>query len=397
MTVVSDQTQNVSISLVKTVTTLGRVSVKASTELVRPGTTSDVYSVNAAPQTAAAALGGSGNLNTGYSAMASVPGVNVPQGQQGWYQPVYIRGGDLDQVGWEFDGIPVNRSYDNAPQTFLTSLGQQELQVYTGGTNATADASGIAGYVNQVVKRGTTPGFYSLSYGIGTPTYYNKISVEAGGATPDQNFSWYVGTLAANTSYRYINNSNGAGEQGFFYPLNTTFFGAPGDSFTPGFTYGIAQTQDRESVVNLHFGMPHRDGTLKDDIQALYLTSFLLMPYYSSINDLGGPANVYPQTTLGLGPLQFGDGLVYNGPQMGAPDPTQVVPYLYPSTPHTFKQTSPRIFAIPTATKSRSKNCSISGTSQHFVPAHLRLWDVLDVVHPRTGRWRGARVLLLRR
>ena len=141
ITVLADHVQDVSIALVKSITTIGRVSVTATTELVKPGTTSNVYSVNAAAQQAAASLAGSGNLNTGYSAMASVPGVNVPQGQQGWYQPVYIRGGDLDQVGWEFDGIPVNRAYDNAPQTFISSLGQQELQVYTGGTLATSDAS----------------------------------------------------------------------------------------------------------------------------------------------------------------------------------------------------------------------------------------------------------------
>jgi len=344
ITVLADQVQNVPMALVKSITTLGRVSVTASTALVRPGTTSNVYSVNTAAQQAAAALAGAGNLNTGYSAMASVPGVNVPQGQQGWYQPVYIRGGDLDQVGWEFDGIPVNRSYDNAPQTFITSLGQQELQVYTGGTLATSDASGIAGYVNQIVKRGTTPGFYGLNYGIGTPTYYNKVSAEAGNATPDQNFSWYVGTLAANTNYRYINNTNGAGlESGFFYPLNTKVFFAAHDSFTPGFTYGAAQTQDRESIVNLHFGIQHHNDTSKDDIQALYLTSFILMPYYSSVNDLGGPANVYPETTENPpnGVLAYSDGWVYNGPQFAPPQSSQVVPYLYPSTPHFWGQTVP--------------------------------------------------------
>jgi hypothetical protein len=344
ITVFADHVQDLPIALVKSITTIGRVSVTATTELVKPGTTSNVYSVNAAAQSAAAALAGSGNLNTAYSAMASVPGVNVPQGQQGWYQPVYIRGGDLDQVGWEFDGIPVNRAYDNAPQTFVSSLGQQELQVYTGGVLPTSDSSGISGYVNQVVKRGTTPGFYSFSYGIGTPTYYNKVSAEAGGATSDQNFSWYVGTLAANTSFRYINNSNGAGlESGFFYPLNTKVFAAPNDSFTPGMTYGIQQTQDRETIVNLHLGVPHHNGTSKDDIQALYLSSFILMPYYSSVNDLGGPANVYPVTTENapIGVLSFSDGWVYNGTQFAPPNSAQVVPYLYPSTPHYWGQALP--------------------------------------------------------
>jgi TonB dependent receptor len=280
-------------------------------------------------------LAGSGNLNTGYAAMASVPGVNVPQNQQGWYQPVYIRGGDLDQVGWEFDGIPANRSYDNAPQTFISSLGQQELQVYTGGTLPSADASGIAGYVNQVVKRGTLPGFGDVTYGIGSPAYYGKVSAEAGGATPDQNFSWYAGVLAADTDYRYINNSNGAGSPGYFYPLDTSVFFNENHGlnvFDPGNTYGIAETQDRENVINLHFGVPHQNGSGKDDIQTLWMTGYILMPYYSSINDLGGPSEVSANTVSE--PLSFSDGDVYNGSIFGAPNPADVTPYLYPSTPH---------------------------------------------------------------
>jgi len=39
-----------------------------------------------------------------YGAIASVPGVNVPTSQAGWYQGVYVRGGDIDQVAYEFDG-----------------------------------------------------------------------------------------------------------------------------------------------------------------------------------------------------------------------------------------------------------------------------------------------------
>jgi hypothetical protein len=348
ITVTADNVANVSFAMLKTITTLGRVSVRATNELVRPGTTSDVYTVNAATQTVARTLAGSGNLNTGYSAMGAVPGVNVPQGQQGWYQPVYIRGGDLDQVGWEFDGIPVNRSYDNAPQTFISSLGQQELQVYTGGTLPSADASGIAGYVNQVIKRGTVPGFASISMGIGTPTFYNKVSAEIGGATPDQNFSWYVGTLAADTSFRYINNSNGAGEAQFFYPLNTTFFGNKVDAFDPGNTYGIASTSDRESVANLHFGIPHKDGLGKDDIQALLMTGYILMPYYSSINDLGGPTYVQ-NNTVGA-PLTFSDGAVITNGIFGPDTGASIAPYLYPSTPH--YQNAP----IPYGTRDSNEN-----------------------------------------
>src|SRR5208283_6154060 len=91
--------------------------------LVRAGTTSDVYSVNATMASAAAGLTGPGSLSNAYGAIQSVPGVSIDPGEQGWYQSVHIRGGDLDQVGYELDGIPVNRVYDNAPMTMLSSLG----------------------------------------------------------------------------------------------------------------------------------------------------------------------------------------------------------------------------------------------------------------------------------
>ena len=330
VSVLVDQNQTLTIVLKKTAAVLGRVSVTGTASgLVRGGVTSNVYSVSGAQGQAATALGGSGNLNTAYSQMASVPGVSSVQGQMGWYQPIYIRGGDLDQVGWEFDGIPVNRTYDNAPQTFLSNLGQQELQVYTGGTSPNADASGIAGYVNQVIKRGTNPGFETLDFGIGAPARYNKVSFEVGEASPDQRFSYYIGSAYSRQAFRYIDQFNGASfiNQGFFYPINTIYFGNTTNTFTPGNAYGIADTEDHENVVNIH----ERVGA-SDDVQLLYSTSYLWNDYYSSQNDLGGPQFLldnFASTT-------FADGFVYSGPMMQAPNLNAVTQYLFPSTPHAF-------------------------------------------------------------
>ena len=114
-------------------------------------------------------MAGSGSLNQAYGAIASVPGVSVPSGQQGWYQSVYIRGGDYDQVAYEFDGVPVVRQSDFAPIVTLSALGQQEVQIYTGGTPATSNSSGLAGYINQVIKTGTSPGYANVDGAIGTP------------------------------------------------------------------------------------------------------------------------------------------------------------------------------------------------------------------------------------
>ena len=55
---------------------------------------------------------GSGSLTQAYGAIASAPGVSIPSNQQGWYQSVYVRGGDVDQVAYEFDGLPTTRQSD---------------------------------------------------------------------------------------------------------------------------------------------------------------------------------------------------------------------------------------------------------------------------------------------
>ncbi|MDP9016934.1 MAG: TonB-dependent receptor, partial [Candidatus Eremiobacteraeota bacterium] len=343
--VFADQTETLVISLVKQkLTEIGRVTSKSTADLIKPGTTSDVYSVNTAGQEAAGALGGPGGLNNAYSAIASVPGAIVAQGQQGWYQGVSIRGGDIDQVGYELDGIPVNRAYDNAPQTMLTGLGQQELQVYTGGTPAGADAQGIAGYINQVIKTGTFPGFGRVNATLAAPTFYHRLSAEAGGASPDRHFSYYVGLAGVNQDYRYIDQQNGASNPGsFFYPLVVTnanpannsfqYDGSVPAIFAPGQSYGIANTASRDVVANVHIALPHKNDNGRDDVQLLYLTSQILAGYYSSLTDLGATAPAALTALNGGAPIGYSDTRVYTGPQMQAFDPTKFQTYFFPSGP----------------------------------------------------------------
>src|SRR5215469_10693811 len=177
----------------KTLKTAANVTSRSSSSLVRPGTTADLYSVNAAQQERMAALGGGSDLNSAYSAIASVPGAYVPTNQSGYLQAVHVRGGDSYEVGYEFDGIPVNRAFDNYPSGSASSLGQTELQVYTGATPANAEAQGLAGFINQVIKTGTYPGYGAADGALGSPTFYHSLNAEAGGSTPDRRFSYYVG------------------------------------------------------------------------------------------------------------------------------------------------------------------------------------------------------------
>src|SRR5450755_4148636 len=213
VSVFADNTQAVKLVTQASTKVLGHVTTTAASALVKSGTTSDVYSVNAAQQAKVASLGGGGSLDAAYGAIATTPGVVVPTGQMGWFQTIHIRGGDFDQVGYEFDGVPVLRSYDNYPTSTASALGQQELQVYTGAAPASSESQGLAGYINQVIRNGTYPGFGELNFGMGGPALYNKASLEIGGATPDRNFTYFVGVGGYHQSFRYFDENNGAGIQ----------------------------------------------------------------------------------------------------------------------------------------------------------------------------------------
>ena len=341
-----DQSNTVSFSLNRVLKTIATTRSQSAASLLHSGVTSDVYSINPAGQKAAAALGGAGSMNQAYGAIASAPGVNIPSGQEGWYQGVYIRGGDIDQVAYEFDGLPTTRQSDLAPIATLTSLGNQEVQVYTGGTPASSNSSGLAGYINQVIKTGTHPGYASGDLGIGAPSFYHSATAEVSGATPDRLFSYYVGLSGTNQSYRYGDQFNGAGNPLYFYPLiiptgNAEYnildgSGGPGPDygavFSPGQSYAQATNFDRENIFNVHFAIPHHNSPLRDDIQALYVTGGIATKFYSSQNEIG----INPATagTLGFGyPLPFLDGNYYNGQLMQAPNPNQISTGLFPSSP----------------------------------------------------------------
>jgi Carboxypeptidase regulatory-like domain/TonB dependent receptor len=342
ISVFADQTQTNNFVMARTLKEIAHVTSRSASGLVKAGTTSDVYSVNAAGQQAAQGLSGPGSLNNAYGAIASVPGVMLDPGESGWWQTVHIRGGDIDQVGYEMDGIPVNRSYDNAPQTMLSSLGSQEVQVYTGGVGAGSDAQGISGYVNQVIKTGTYPGYGDGMLSVGAPAFYHQASVEVGGSTPDRTFSYYVGIGGSNQSYRYVDNDNGASiPDSFFYPVNA-FPGANGlvytgpnspTLFTSGLGFALATQSLRDNIVNVHFAIPHPNSSLRDDLQLLWTTSENVNEYFSSINDFG--PNLLPGLT-------WDDGKQYSGAPLAPFQRGDVSKYFYPSSePHAFQSALP--------------------------------------------------------
>jgi hypothetical protein len=356
ISVFADAHQTLAFTMRKALQTIAHVASRSTSSLVRPGTTADLYSVNAEQQQRLSVLGGGGNLNSAYSAIASVPGAYVPANQTGYNEAVHVRGGDAYEVGYEFDGIPVNRSFDNYPSGSLSSLGQLELQVYTGATPSNAEAQGLAGFINQVIKSGTFPGYAIVNPSIGAPTFYHSLNVEAGGATPDRLFSYYVGVGGYNQDHRYIDQFDGAayvdefGQQLGPCPSNPNpalgscfTNGTPnvGQSGRPGWILGPTgfgtgtpvNIATRTSIVNLHFGIPHKHDGLRDDVQLLYNNDEIFTTFFSSLSDEG--LNNY-LATVGSPPAYYLDSFQYRG-AMGALLPSNyqslVTPYFYPSSP----------------------------------------------------------------
>ena len=359
MTVVADNTRVVPFSLGK-FKTIGRVTARSASSLVKPGTTADVYSINPVVQAKVAAAGGGGNLDSAWSALATVPGVSVAPGQQGYIgagATLSIRGGDYDQIGYQIDGVPVNRAFDNYPSGPASSLGQQELQVYTGAPPASSTSEGISGYINQVIRTGTAQPFETVTLATsGGGAYYHKASFEIGGETDNGRLSYYVGVGGYNQDYRFVDPFNGAGVSNLYglaygyggscaaatpktVPSCFTPSGVPYANGIPlgGFQlFATSSIADRDNDVNLHYYFPHKDGS-RDDIQALYMVNYIDTSVYSSTNDQGGAALL--TTIEGAAPFYI-DGYQLKLPTGGfLPSNYQSLTsnYYFPNTPtHSF-------------------------------------------------------------
>ena len=361
VTVFADQSFTLNLTTHPELKTIAVAHSRAAGNLVKPGTTSDVYSVNAATQQVVSGSGGGFNLNSAYSGIYSQPGVTSYIGNAGWGQVFYIRGSSYSQIGYEFDGVPLNRAFDNYQGNSLSNLGQQELQVYTGGSPSGASSATLGGFINQVIKTGTYPGYGALKGGIGAPGFYHALTAEAGGASPNRNFSYYVGLMGFNQTYPNLTWNDGAnlsynglgptglqaqseaatllGGLGGVYgnapdfnaanckaaAVNCGWVGqwtngpfaacqneltSPGNGgISVGFTAanpgpyngacygygpygagGLVQQQERDNVLNFHFGIPHKFDGGRDDLQLLWDNAMQYQTYGSSLNDNGGMA-----------------------------------------------------------------------------------------------------------
>ena len=270
--------------------------------------------------------------------MASVPGIQVLAGRHRLEVPSTpgTRCGQNNYyTGYEYDGVPVNRAFDNYNGSTEPSLGVQELQIYPGGGPSSVASNGTAGFINQVIKTGTFPGFASESLrprnaGI-SPTKRRLRSAVRYPIEPSATTSacWAttrpialltIVTAAATrcraASFRATSMGPASGSasgsnqvlnvgytclsgtcQGVkpLCPLYGAKFRFPDQGcwqFYGNVGGNALMVSDRESVINAHLGIPKAKG-LRDDVQLLWSGSALNNYGYNSPSDLGPGVNQF--------------------------------------------------------------------------------------------------------
>ncbi|HEX3464279.1 MAG TPA: carboxypeptidase regulatory-like domain-containing protein [Candidatus Elarobacter sp.] len=259
VTVVQDQNVQLNQSLSKTLRTIGRVSARNASNLVQPTQTADVYNVS--PQQLGAAIGGGGH-RTLYDVIQTAPGIT----STGVAGRPRIRGSDVSDVAWEFDGIPINDRLTGLFTTNLSVVGTQNLEVYTGGFNAQY-GNAAAGVINSVVKRGTYPAFGSVTYTSQFPTSEHDLVAEYGGATPNNRLSWYLSLDRSNSDNSFANG---------FQPFIDSQALTARDN-TPSTIY------TRDLIGNFHWRP-----TDKDDVQLLLQSGNQKLPWNKGLTDAQG-------------------------------------------------------------------------------------------------------------
>ncbi len=360
ITVQADQTSSVAVAMHAVVRVLTTVVSTAAAGVVSKSVTGDLYAVSAnAVDRYQGSAGGAETLYSQNGVVGSLPGVVRTLGTGGGYGgngSLSVRGGSNDQIGFELEGIPLNRGFDSANATSFVTNGLSSLEVYTGGAPADSGRS-MSGYINEVMRRGTYPGGGDITLVAGAPTFNHTMQADLYGATPDRKFSYYVSELAVNSAYNFTNRDNldnhvinvAANDPGCL-AFNTIMdpdvqSESPPPFLTCGAAYNLnvpisqevwqefvnTSAAERDSVINLHYSIDH--GGLADDLQAMWVGGTTGNPYPYSGAHLD-PA-LYQQGQGGNvvnGQLQWVFGTPYFG-QLNAPYvPAKLGTYTWPSS-----------------------------------------------------------------
>jgi hypothetical protein len=196
VTVFQDQTVTVNEQMRTELKTIASVRSSGGSNLVKSNQGSNVYTITG--QQLTAATNPVDTHETLYQWMAVTPGVTA----NGFPAQPRIRGGQVTDLGYEFEGIPIQDRIVGFFTSNLSNIGINNLEVYTGGL-AGAGAMNGTGYFNSVLKSGTYPGYTDLAIQASSPEANQYLTFESGWATPDHRWSAYVGFDGVNSTNQY--------------------------------------------------------------------------------------------------------------------------------------------------------------------------------------------------
>jgi hypothetical protein len=361
VTVIADQSTAADVRIRTTVRTIGHITTTAAATVVSKTVTGDLYAVNATQiNNSQGASGGAETLYSQNGIVGTLPGVNryaVGSGPgYGGQGQLSIRGGAPDQVGYELDGIPLNRGFDFYNGTSFSTNGLASLEVYTGGAPADSGRA-MSGYINEIISRGKYPGGGDITALVGSPLFNHTAQLDVYGATPDNRFTYYVSTLATNNYVNFGDRSNLANTS-FTVPAGDPGCGSFNNGPTPAFTSGgtplncaLAVTLNqpvsqgayastpfnagRDTAANLHWGFLHNG--LNDDLQALFVVGTTVAAPFGQYGVFGADPSqateVYTGTTLDAsGRIEWPTGQFYRG-KVGTPyNPALLLPLTWPTS-----------------------------------------------------------------
>lgn len=288
ITVFQDQTDRVNEKLQTELKTIASVRSTGASNLVKSNQGSDVYTVSG--QQLTAATNPVDSHETLYQYLAVTPGVTGT----GFPSQPRVRGGQVTDLGYEFEGIPIQDRITGFFTTNLANIGINNIEVYTGGLPASGSTNGT-GYFNSVLKTGTYPGYTNVSFTATSPEFNNFLTIERGGGTADHKFTYYVGFDGVNSMNQY-----NYGEHTYY---NVLFGGFNG----PG------PVRTRDWVSNFIYRP-----SPKDAIQAVYTNSLGEFDFDYLLNKSGQPPALAFQPCSGNVPMPtsasgFGGGTAPNG------------------------------------------------------------------------------------
>jgi outer membrane receptor protein involved in Fe transport len=360
VTVTADQNAAGDIKIHSTTAVLGHVTATAQAGAVSKTVTGDLYAVNAAKiNSYQGSAGGAETLYSQNGVVGSLPGVVRAIGGGGTYNgqgTLSLRGGAYDQVGFELEGIPLNRGFDFYNGTALATNGLASVEVYTGGAPADSGRA-MSGFINGTIQRGRYPGGADFTGTVGSPSFAHALQVAIYGASPDGRFSYYVSALSNNQGYNWgdknnqdnhilnvpandLGCTNWAPLNGYqtTQPLNPNYWNCAsahnlnvpmGESVFVNNT--LPFNQARDTTANLHWTFQH--GGLSDDLQALLVngTTGGPFPYSGGRSDPTffnfeiGQGNVGPN-------LLWPTGISYSGALGAAYDPSKIGNLTWPTS-----------------------------------------------------------------